>query len=79
MGKARCMGAGAVCETVGIGSVQGILNMNGRGHGSRNAHISVFRMAFRAPAFSPLCVTAGCMRAGAVYEVRGQEVERGVV
>jgi len=80
MGKARCMGAGAVCETVGMGSAQGILNTKGGGHRSPNARISVFRVAFRAPAFGPLCVTAGCMHAGVVYETEGgQEVESGVV
>jgi hypothetical protein len=42
MGKARCMGAGAVCEMVGMGSAQGIRNTKGRGHGSPNACISVF-------------------------------------
>ena len=74
------MGAGAVCETVGMGSAQGILNTKGGGHRSRNACMSVFRVAFRAPAFGPLCVTAGCMHAGVVYETEGgQEVESGVV
>ena len=64
-----------------MGSAQGILNTKGGGHGSRNACMSVFRVAFHAPAF----VRNGRMRAcwcglrteggrkwrGGLYETRG--------